>query len=408
MIQVSVARYDPHLNFWPHFTEWYALNKFQHSLILDVPPKRMPLHKAQLAALDRAWANRKHISHILFVEDDHWGFPPNALDLLVDAQKDIIGFHTFASRAPMESIAMRKKAPEVSLIDCKPGDLIPVEYAKGQPLVQEMDLVGFGFTLIKLDVFDRLEENPFGANSMKKPTDSFLCQYAADVGIQPYVHFGWTMPHGDVVPELRRDYNALWSKEKQIMENRKPLAADLKSPGLDVIYNQARQTRGGFGEYMDTLRGYAAQCDHVTEFGVRFGISTWSLMAARPQRLRSYDIKRLPIVDTIEDVAKKEGIDYRFYHKSSTDNHIQPTDLLFIDSLHTYNHIKTELAMQGPKVRKWIILCDTVTCGDKDENGNKPGLNKAIYEFCNDSDFEIEKVFMNNNGLTILRRNDHV
>jgi hypothetical protein len=64
--------------------------------------------------------------------------------------------------------------------------------------------------------------------------------------------------------------------------------------------------------------------------------------------------------------------------------------------------------MQGPKVRKWIILCDTVTCGDKDENGNKPGLNKAIYEFCNDSDFEIEKVFMNNNGLTILRRNDHV
>ena len=40
---------------------------------------------------------------------------------------------------------------------------------------------------------------------------------------------------------------------------------------------------------------------------------------------------------------------------------IEETDLLFIDTLHTYDQLAAELARHGMKARRWIVLHDTTT-----------------------------------------------
>ncbi len=56
-------------------------------------------------------------------------------------------------------------------------------------------------------------------------------------------------------------------------------------------------------------------------------------------------------------------------------------------------------------VRKWIILHDTETFGEKGEAESERGLNYAIREFlmANDDWMELQR-YTNNNGLTILQR----
>jgi hypothetical protein len=102
---------------------------------------------------------------------------------------------------------------------------------------------------------------------------------------------------------------------------------------------------------------------------------------------------------------------------------IEDTELLFIDTLHTYQQLSSELKLHSEKVSKYIILHDTVYFGrvdekiyshaseiiknDKDNKNNKSGLMTSVEDFLN-SDYgfkwEIHKHYENNNGLTILKR----
>ena len=97
---------------------------------------------------------------------------------------------------------------------------------------------------------------------------------------------------------------------------------------------------------------------------------------------------------------------------------IEPTDLLFIDTLHTYTQLSQELKLHASKVKKYIILHDTTTYGFKPEPSdwqtenimenyvyNDKGLWPAVTEFLdsNRSWIVLEKR-ENNNGLTVLKR----
>jgi dolichyl-phosphate-mannose--protein O-mannosyl transferase len=99
---------------------------------------------------------------------------------------------------------------------------------------------------------------------------------------------------------------------------------------------------------------------------------------------------------------------------------IEETDLLFIDTLHTYAQLRGELAKHADRIRKngVIILHDTVTYGHQDEPiyphasplarptyKGKSGLLMAIDEFIDaNNKWRIELIRQNNNGLTVLRR----
>ena len=158
-------------------------------------------------------------------------------------------------------------------------------------------------------------------------------------------------------------------------------------------------------EHLDILRTYASRSNHITELGVRRMVSTWAFILGDPQKLVSVDIVSPSrylkddelFLNVVRDICKKMEIDFLFVLNDSLKINIEETDLLFIDTDHTYNQLSQELNLHGNKSRKWIILHDTESC--------KNELWKAIDEFLlSNKQWYIRKIYKNNNGLTILER----
>jgi len=152
----------------------------------------------------------------------------------------------------------------------------------------------------------------------------------------------------------------------------------------------------GIHELLPTLRDFAARAESVVEFGSYTGNSTVALLCGLPRTMTSVDIaKRQANVD-LEQIIPTE-IEYRFLEADDRQIDIEPTDLLFIDTEHTYEQLHAELERHADKVKRWIVMHDTVTFGDQ--------LNPAITEFlaAHPGWWEILRL-ENCNGLTVLER----
>ncbi len=182
------------------------------------------------------------------------------------------------------------------------------------------------------------------------------------------------------------------------------------------IYQKYAGETSDINEHLSTLYTAALKCKHITEFGVRGVVSTWPLLAANPKKVVSYDISRHPNISTAEYYAKKDGINFEFKIGDTRKINIEQTDLLFIDTLHTYKQLTIELSRHHQFVNKYIIMHDTTTYGVKDENdsyhlenididNNKQGLKTAIDDFIeNHPEWKIKYIFTNNNGLTVIEK----
>lgn len=101
--------------------------------------------------------------------------------------------------------------------------------------------------------------------------------------------------------------------------------------------------------------------------------------------------------------------EFRLGDTTADDFAIEPTDLLFIDTLHVYDQLKKELDRHAACVRQFIIMHDTTTFGEIGEpidgSPNARGLWPAIEEFLESHcDWQLRERFTNNNGLTVLSR----
>ena len=61
-------------------------------------------------------------------------------------------------------------------------------------------------------------------------------------------------------------------------------------------------------------------------------------------------------LDEVYEIAKDNNVEYNFILEDTTKVKIEPTELLFIDTDHTYEHLKKELSLHSSKVSKWIII----------------------------------------------------
>ncbi len=176
---------------------------------------------------------------------------------------------------------------------------------------------------------------------------------------------------------------------------------------VDEIYEQKCAEPSDIWEHLPVLRDYASRCKLVTEFGVRGVVSTWALIAGRPEQVTSYDLSSPgdEMICQVRLVALEAKVFFVFYKVDDLSTTINTTDLLFIDTFHTYAQLRAELNRHAKDGRKWIILHDTETFGEKGEAESERGLNYAIREFlmANDEWVEIKR-YTNNNGLTILER----
>jgi hypothetical protein len=202
------------------------------------------------------------------------------------------------------------------------------------------------------------------------------------------------------------------------LQSKKDLVLDKQSAQalLEKNFSDRKITEVDILEHLETLRAYASKSDHITELGVRKIVSTWAFMMGHPKRLVSVDIVSPTyylrdhgrLLRITENICKELNIDFTFVLGDTLKIDIEDTDLLFIDTLHTYSQLIQELNRHGNKSRKWIILHDTESCKDYFTNSIgvvEGGLKDAVDEFLqNNPHWFTKEVFTNNNGLTVLER----
>jgi hypothetical protein len=189
-------------------------------------------------------------------------------------------------------------------------------------------------------------------------------------------------------------------------------------------YLQHKKTVSDINQHLETLYILGKECSHITEMGVREVSSTWPLVYSKPDKMISYDIKKNPNIDGVMSLCDEYSINYSFQEKDVLEIEIESTELLFIDTLHTYNQLTKELEIHSNKVSKYIVLHDTSHFGRMDEviyshasdiikksQTTKQGLMTAIEDFLLTElgqSWEIFRIYTNNNGLTILKNKSYI
>jgi len=167
---------------------------------------------------------------------------------------------------------------------------------------------------------------------------------------------------------------------------------------LSDEYERAALRPSDINEHLHTIRMFANKCNSVTEFGVRTGVSTRAFLVSNASKLRSYDIKIDVNVEKLFQVARDMGKDAQYIKADTRTLNIEPTDLLFIDTDHTYAQLSIELERHGSKVKNYIMFHDTV---GKFSHQLWPAISEFL--IANPSWFIIVQR-NNNHGLTILQR----
>jgi hypothetical protein len=174
---------------------------------------------------------------------------------------------------------------------------------------------------------------------------------------------------------------------------------------LENKYNELCGIESDINEHLPTLFKYGKMVNHITEFGVRRGISTVAFLYSNPIDLISYDITDRKFDYKLFKKLTPDSTKFTFIIGNTLKITIKKTDLLFIDTYHSYDQLSAELKLHGNKSIKYIIFHDTKTFGIVGEDGKGPALQKAIYEFIGlNKHWFLKEEFENNNGLLILER----
>lgn len=196
-----------------------------------------------------------------------------------------------------------------------------------------------------------------------------------------------------------------WDVPNNIIEmyrnQRKKLATDHNV--FESEYQLAKKIPSDINENVHILYELAQQCKTAVEMGVRSGVSTRALLNAGVDLL-AFDLELDHNVQKLFDQAPGKNVKY--IQDNVLEIEIEPTDLLFIDTFHTYDQLKRELELHGNKAKKYIALHDTYTFGLAGEDSqDKKGLLTAVIEFMIKNPhwkFKIHRT--NNNGFTVLER----
>lgn len=171
-------------------------------------------------------------------------------------------------------------------------------------------------------------------------------------------------------------------------------------------YQELCNTPSDIYMHLPKLREYAEKCKHVTEMGMRTGVSTYALLSAKPRKLVSYDIDDCPESINVYRQAEKDGVIFTFIQASVLEVEIEPTEMLFIDTFHTGTQCANELRMHADKVSKYIAFHDVEIFWQNGEDGNKEGGLKYAIEPFMEAHKEWKEIYRTdvNNGLLILER----
>jgi len=171
---------------------------------------------------------------------------------------------------------------------------------------------------------------------------------------------------------------------------------------MNTEYKRKCEVPSDINEHLPVLCELSKECNHVTELGVRYIVSSWAFLEglSKGKTLVSVDICTPDYyggdLGAFERACKEKGVNFKFVHGDTRLIDIEETDLLFIDTEHTYVVLQNELNRHSDKARKYIVFHDTISCGD--------ALWPAINELLARGVWKIKKEYKNNNGLLVIER----
>ena len=155
-------------------------------------------------------------------------------------------------------------------------------------------------------------------------------------------------------------------------------------------------------EHLPTLSDLTSECTHVTELGVGWAQSTRAFLR-HDIEMHSYEYMPQPGIKEYFQEARDSGRDVTLHIADTRKIEIEPTDFLFVDSLHIYEQVQKELELHADKAKKYIGFHDTTSFEHSGEFGGR-GIWPAIQEFMDTHpEWQLLKRYTNNNGLTILK-----
>lgn len=192
---------------------------------------------------------------------------------------------------------------------------------------------------------------------------------------------------------------------------------------IDEKYHYLSSVTGDINHYFSTITKYCRECDSVAELGVRWVTGTWAFLYGLREENKDYHLPKKYVgidIDPIEkwdpsalnllkQGAKQRAIDYNFIQVSSIDpniiNSLPNFDLVFVDTLHTYDQVKKELDIWHLKTNKYIMFHDTTLFRYGGFDGDTIGIWPAITEFLtNHPEWEMWETIPSSPGLTIIKR----
>jgi hypothetical protein len=199
---------------------------------------------------------------------------------------------------------------------------------------------------------------------------------------------------------------------------------------INSKYNELCNIPSDINEHLPTLYRYARECESIFETGVRGCISSWALAKGllenekTEKKLFLNDIYPSNISDLMNSTMNLPiNIKYKWINNLQLELPYS-VDMTFIDTWHIYGQLKRELEKFSKVTNKYIIMHDTtvdaidgesIRCGwnahQQSIDSGFPveeitcGLQKAIDEFLrNNTNWVVDVRYINNNGLTILRK----
>lgn len=134
---------------------------------------------------------------------------------------------------------------------------------------------------------------------------------------------------------------------------------------LQAYYDQCCAVPSATRLHLPRLRALAEGCDLAIEFGVKRAASSAALLLGA-SRVISYDLIATPEARAL---ATKMGSRWRYVLMDTRHAPVTPCDLLFIDSLHTFAQVGTELRRHADAVQRTLVFHDTITFGSVGAHG---------------------------------------
>ena len=153
---------------------------------------------------------------------------------------------------------------------------------------------------------------------------------------------------------------------------------------FEKLYQDAIKESGDFSGHMETVWNLLQDCNHATEFGTGLGESSKIFLRKEGLIFHSYEIDPKPEIIKLFADAKAAGRDAHLHIADTTKVEIEETDILLVDSYHSYKQVFAELNLHGHKVRKYIVFHDTEKYGfigqgyDRMEDNFELGIIPAI------------------------------